>query len=165
MRRRGGKIMRHFSAGGVVYRRSVDGIDIAVVGQRSPERWQLPKGTPNRAEAREQAATREAQEETGLVVRLVCPLDEIEYWFAASGQRHFKTVAFYLMEATGGDISLHDDEYEEAAWFPLAEALDRLAFGNEVQIVHIAARILNVTVREQQILTPPITALRVSIRT
>jgi 8-oxo-dGTP pyrophosphatase MutT (NUDIX family) len=154
MSKRGGKIMRDFSAGGVIYRRSANGIDIAVVGQRSPERWQLPKGTPNRAEPREQAATREAQEETGLVVRLVCPVDEIEYWFAVSGQRHFKTVAFYLMEAVGGDVSLHDGEYEEAAWFPLAEALDRLAFGNEVQIVHIAARLLNVTLPERQALAP-----------
>jgi bis(5'-nucleosidyl)-tetraphosphatase len=144
MPRRDGKIVRDFSAGGVIYRRRGDGIDIALVGQRAPERWQLPKGTPNPAESREQAASREAQEETGLVVRLVCPLDEIQYWFAIGGQRHFKTVAFYLMEAVGGDTSLHDVEYEEAAWFPLPEALHRLAFGNEAEIVQIAARMLNV---------------------
>jgi 8-oxo-dGTP pyrophosphatase MutT (NUDIX family) len=124
MARRGGRIVRDFSAGGVTYRRCPDGIDIALVGQRAPERWQLPKGTPSRAESPEQAAVREAQEETGLLVRLVCPLDEIQYWFAINGQRHVKTVAFYLMEAIGGDTALHDTEYEEAAWFPLDEALD-----------------------------------------
>ena len=143
MARRSGRIVRDFSAGGVIYRCRQVGIDIALVGQRSPERWQLPKGTPNRAESREQAATREAQEETGLVVRLVCPLDDIRYWFAVSGQRHFKTVSFYLMEATGGDTARHDGEYEEAAWFPLSVALKRLAFANEVEIVKTPARILS----------------------
>ena len=145
MTRRSGRIVRDFSAGGVIYRRRPDGIDIALVGQTTPERWQLPKGTPTRAESREQAAIREAQEETGLIVRLVCPLEDIQYWFAINGQRHFKTVAFYLMEAIGGDTALHDAEYEEAAWFPLHEALKRLAFANEVEILQIAARVLNET--------------------
>ena len=47
------------------------------------------------------------------------------------------------MEAIGGDTSLHDGEYDEAAWFPLSEALGRLAFANEVEIVLMAARQLN----------------------
>ena len=145
MARRNNRIVRDFSAGGVIYRRHQDGIDIALVGQRAPERWQLPKGTPKRAESREQAAIREAQEETGLIVRLVCPLGEIDYWFAIAGQRHFKIVAFYLMEAIGGDTSLHDAEYEEASWFALADALERLAFANEVEILQTAAKVLGAT--------------------
>ena len=145
MARRNSRIVRDFSAGGVIYRRRPDGIDIALVGQRAPERWQLPKGTPKRAESREDAAVREAHEESGLIVRLVCPLGEIQYWFAINGQRHFKTVAFYLMEAIGGDTSLHDAEYEEAAWFALADALERLAFANEVEILQTAANMLGAT--------------------
>ena len=145
MARRNSRIVRDFSAGGVIYRRRSDGIDIALVGQRAPERWQLPKGTPKRAESREDAAVREAQEESGLIVRLVCPLGEIQYWFAIGGQRHFKTVAFYLMEATGGDTALHDAEYEEASWFALADALERLAFANEVEILQTAANMLAAT--------------------
>ena len=89
-------------------------------------------------------------------VRLVCPLDEIQYWFAVNGQRHFKTVAFYLMEAIGGDTSLHDGEYDEAAWFPLSEALGRLAFANEVEIVLMAARrsTLHLRIAGSRILAP-----------
>jgi 8-oxo-dGTP pyrophosphatase MutT (NUDIX family) len=142
MSRRSTRVIRDFSAGGVVYRREAEGIDVALVGQRSPRRWQLPKGTPHRNEPREEAAVREAQEETGLVVRLICPLDEIQYWFALGGQRHFKTVAFYLMEAIGGDVSLHDAEYELAEWFSLETALQTLAFANETEILLLAARIL-----------------------
>ena len=145
MARRSIRIVRDFSAGGVIYRHHQDGIDIALVRQRAPERWQLPKGTPKRAESREQAAVREAQEATGLIVRLVCPLGDIQYWFAVGGQRHYKTVAFYLMEAIGGDTSLHDAEYEEASWFVLADALERLAFANEVEILQTAANMLGAT--------------------
>jgi 8-oxo-dGTP pyrophosphatase MutT (NUDIX family) len=142
MARRGSKIVRDFSAGGVVFRRRHEEIEIALVGQRTPSRWQLPKGTPHPGEPREQAALREAQEETGLVVRLICPLDEIQYWFAIEGQRHFKIVAFYLMEAIGGDTALHDHEYELAEWFPLNQAIHTLTFSNERDVVQMAVAIL-----------------------
>ncbi|MFN0072366.1 MAG: NUDIX hydrolase [Chloroflexota bacterium] len=145
MPRRSGRIVRDFSAGGVIYRRQDHGIEIALVGQQSPDRWQLPKGTPHQNESREGAAVREAQEETGLIVRLICPLEEIQYWFAVNGQRHFKTVAFYLMEAIGGDTRLHDSEYDESEWFALSIALERLTFANEVEIVQAATRILEST--------------------
>ena len=53
--------------------------------------------------------------------------------------RHFKTVHFYLMEAIGGDTSLHDHEYDVAAWFPIGEAAGRLAFANERAVLERAA--------------------------
>lgn len=102
-----------------------------LVGRLEPERWVLPKGTPARGESLEQTAAREVSEETGIQVRLIRPLREIQYWFVLRGVRHYKTVHFYLMEAVGGDTSLHDHEYDVAEWFPIAEAERRLAFVNE----------------------------------
>ena len=67
------------------------------------------------------------------------PLHDIQYWFVLHGVRHFKTVHFYLMEAVGGDTSLHDHEYDEAAWFPIGEAERRLSFANERLVVTKAA--------------------------
>jgi 8-oxo-dGTP pyrophosphatase MutT (NUDIX family) len=95
----------------------------------------LPKGTPTRGESLEQTAVREVSEETGIQVRLIRPLHDIQYWFVLHGVRHYKTVHFYLMEAVGGDTSLHDHEYDVAAWFPIAEAERRLAFANERMVV------------------------------
>jgi hypothetical protein len=43
------------------------------------------------------------------------------------------------MEALGGDTSLHDHEYDEAAWFPIGEAERRLSFANERLVVSKAA--------------------------
>jgi 8-oxo-dGTP pyrophosphatase MutT (NUDIX family) len=129
------KTVRDVSAGGVAFRQGPDGIEVVLVGRYEPERWVLPKGTPNRGESMEQTAAREVAEETGIQVRLIRPLHDIQYWFVLHGVRHYKTVHFYLMEAVGGDTSLHDHEYDVAAWFPIAEAERRLAFANERLVV------------------------------
>jgi 8-oxo-dGTP pyrophosphatase MutT (NUDIX family) len=133
------KTVRDVSAGGVAYRRTPEGIEVALVGRLEPERWVLPKGTPTRGESMDQTAIREVAEETGLQVRLIRPLMDIDYWFVLHGTRHFKTVHFYLMEAIGGDTSLHDHEYDVAAWFPIEDAARRLAFANERTVLERAA--------------------------
>ena len=129
------KTIQDVSAGGVAFRRGPDGIEVALVGSLQPERWVLPKGMPASGESLEQAALREVTEETGLEVRLVRPLLDIEYWFFWKGVRHHKMVHFYLMEAIGGDTSLHDAEYDVVEWFSLAQAHRRLAYPNEREVL------------------------------
>ena len=129
------RTVRDVSAGGVVFRRGASGVEVALVGRLNPERWALPKGTPARGESLEQAAVREVTEETGLEVRLICPLVNIDYWFFLHGTRHYKNVHFYLMEATGGDTSLHDAEYDVVEWFPLPDAPRRLSYANERDVL------------------------------
>lgn len=141
------KTVRDVSAGGVAYRHTDDGIEVALVGRLDPERWALPKGMPSRGESIEHTAQREVTEETGLQVRLVCPLLDIDYWFVIRGIRHFKTVHFYLMEAIGGDTSLHDAEYDVVEWFPLAEAHRRLSYANERAVLERAEAALTVGLR------------------
>ena len=132
------KTVRDVSAGGVAYRHGPAGLEVVVVGRSEPERWVLPKGTPNQGESLDQTAVREVAEETGIQVRLIRPLHDIQYWFVLHGVRHLKTVHFYLMEATGGDTSMHDHEYDEARWFPIGEAERRLSFTNERNVVALA---------------------------
>jgi 8-oxo-dGTP pyrophosphatase MutT (NUDIX family) len=133
------KTVRDVSAGGVAYRQGPEGVEVVLVGRHEPGRWVLPKGTPNQGESLDQTAVREVAEETGIQVRLIRPLQDIQYWFVLHGTRHYKTVHFYLMEAIGGDTSLHDHEYDEAVWFPIGEAQRRLSFANERLVVARAA--------------------------
>ena len=56
------------------------------------------------------------------------------------------------MEAVSGDMALHDGEYEEAVWFSVSEALERLAFANEVGIVELALRILSATPNDSSVM-------------
>ena len=78
-------------------------VEVALVGRIRPRRWALPKGTPEVGETLEGTAVREVGEETGLLVQIEQPLDEIHYWFVWGGVRHSKTVHFYLMQMVGGD--------------------------------------------------------------
>jgi 8-oxo-dGTP pyrophosphatase MutT (NUDIX family) len=137
-------LVRDVSAGGVVYRRGDDGagVEVALVGRLRPKRWALPKGTPEVGETLEGTAVREVGEETGLLVRIEQPLDQIQYWFVWGGVRHFKTVHFYLMHVVGGDTADHDGEYDVVEWFPIGEALRRLSYPNEARVVDKAQQVL-----------------------
>jgi 8-oxo-dGTP pyrophosphatase MutT (NUDIX family) len=160
-------IMRAYSAGGVVFRlvsmRSSENefptsyaqpsvtysdfnaaisIEVVLVGRSYPEMWALPKGTPHPGETIEQVAIREAQEETGLQVQLVAYIGNITYSFVRDHIRYQKQVRHFLLEAIGGDIALHDHEYDLVQWFPLAEACHRLTYSNEVHILYQAEDML-----------------------
>jgi 8-oxo-dGTP pyrophosphatase MutT (NUDIX family) len=130
------------SAGGIVVRFQGDD-PYLVVGSRRRDRdivtWTLPKGTPNPGETREQTAIREVGEETGLEVRITGPLDSIEYWFVQRGVRIHKTVHYFLMEATGGDLGRHDQEFEAVRWISFADAQHTLTFETERALVARAA--------------------------
>jgi 8-oxo-dGTP pyrophosphatase MutT (NUDIX family) len=132
---------RATSAGGVVVRQGEAGTEL-VLGRRRRERdgatWSLPKGTPNADETIEQAALREVEEETGLQVRIVAPIGPIEYYFVQSGTRIHKTVHYYLMEAVGGDMRLHDHEFDEVRWVARGEARQIMTFPTEREVVELA---------------------------
>ena len=133
---------RATSAGGIVVRRGEEGFEL-VLGRRRRERdgvtWTLPKGQPNHGETLEETAVREVAEETGLSVRIVRPVGQIEYFFVQGGTRIHKTVHYFLMEATGGDLGGHDHEFDEVRWFGLAEAERLMSYPTERAIVAQAA--------------------------
>ena len=101
--------------------------------------WTLPKGTPDPGETIEQTALREVGEETGLEVRIVAPLPSIEYAFVQDGTRIHKTVHYFLMEPTGGDLARHDHEFERVRWIAFEEAGALLSFATERELVATAA--------------------------
>jgi 8-oxo-dGTP pyrophosphatase MutT (NUDIX family) len=137
-------IVPQFSAGGVAFRTTKEaGVEVALIAVGESRRWQLPKGTIEREERPEAAALREVHEEAGIETELVEPIDEIEYWYVGDSHgrrvRFHKTVYFYLMRYTAGDVADHDDEVREARWFTIDEAIERLAFKNEQNVV-VAAK-------------------------
>lgn len=135
---------RLVSAGGVVFRKSEKGIEVAVCGRTTPRLWALPKGTPNAGETVEQTALREVREETGLDVVIDAALQSITYWFVrvADGVRCHKTVHFYLMRPVGGAMDQHDPEFDEVRWFPAQEAVRLLTHANEVKVVEQALELV-----------------------
>ena len=125
------------SAGGLVCRVDDGRTRVVVCDRNSPPVTALPKGTPEPGETFEEAAVREVGEETGLEVEIQAFIGTIDYWFALpdEGVRCYKTVYYYLMSATGGDVSRHDREFDGVRWVLAEEALDMLTYDNEVGVV------------------------------
>jgi 8-oxo-dGTP pyrophosphatase MutT (NUDIX family) len=133
------------SAGGIVV--DLTGLPpraavIARLNRAGRVEWCLPKGHLESGETAEQAAVREIAEETGIQGRVVGSLGTIDYWFSAEGRRVHKMVHHYLLEATGGRLTVEDDPDQEAidvAWVPLADLGTMLAFPNERKIAREAS--------------------------
>ena len=132
------------SAGGAVIDVFEGRARIALIARRNRAgrvEWCLPKGHVEAGETLEQTAAREVAEETGIEGRVLVTLGIIDYWFSTTDHRIHKMVHHYLLEATGGDLSVDGDpdhEAFDAAWWPLKRAHEQLTFPNERRIAQAA---------------------------
>jgi 8-oxo-dGTP pyrophosphatase MutT (NUDIX family) len=136
---------REVSAGGVVYRRGDDGVEVVLASRRTRRgdlAWGLAKGGIERGESREAAAIREVREETGLDAEIEADLGDTRYIYVWEDVRIRKRVHFFLMRHTGGDVDDRDDEMEEVRWFPLERARKRAAYRGERDVLARAAELL-----------------------
>ena len=129
------------SAGGVVYRHEGDAPQLALAARRTRRgdlAWGLAKGAIEPGESDEQAAVREVLEETGLEAEVESDLGDIRYFYVWEGVRVRKRVHFFLMRATGGDVTNPDAEMEDVRWFPLRTAIKRAAYKGEREVIERA---------------------------
>ncbi len=129
-----------FSAGGVVLnddnevvvivptRRAADGSRVLA----------LPKGHPDGRESPVEAALRVVREEAGVVAEVVGSLGEVRYWYQRGGRRIAKVVEFFLLRYVSGDVRDHDHEVEHARWIPAAQAIEKLSYSGERDMVRRA---------------------------
>jgi 8-oxo-dGTP diphosphatase len=133
------------SSGGVIFRKQNNRIEVALVAVKEGNVWCLPKGLIDKGEVPEKTALREVKEEAGLKGRIVKKLGEITYWFYIKKEnvKYKKTVHFFLMEYESGDISNHDWEVDNVAWFPINEALRKATYKGEKEMIQKAKDILH----------------------
>jgi hypothetical protein len=87
------------------------------------------------------------QEETNLVARILAKLGETRYSFRRKDDKSVvdKTVYWFLMEPTVGTVELIPRVSEgilSAEWLTFEEALQRLTFPGDQEMVSRAARLL-----------------------
>jgi len=114
--------MQEISAGGVVYRKSPEGLEIQLIRDRFGK-VSLAKGKMEAGETVEETALREIQEETGMIGRIVAPIDQISYTYThpVHGETE-KIVHYYVVEALKGDLQAQVEEINGVSWFAPQEA-------------------------------------------
>jgi 8-oxo-dGTP pyrophosphatase MutT (NUDIX family) len=136
--------VEEISAGGLVVdlaRPQPAAAVIARVNRAGRVEWCLPKGHLEDGETPEEAAVREIAEETGIHGRVLTALGVVDFWFSAEGRRVHKRVHHYLLEATGGELTVEGDPDREAvdvAWVALDDLGRVLEFPNERKIAKAA---------------------------
>jgi 8-oxo-dGTP pyrophosphatase MutT (NUDIX family) len=136
---------REVSAGGVVYRRADEDIEVVLASRRTRKgqlAWGLAKGGIELGETKETAAIREVREETGMTAEIEADLGDTKYMYVWDEIRIRKTVHFFLMRHTGGNVDDRDDEMEEIRWFPLERAIKRAAYRGERDMLVKASELL-----------------------
>lgn len=128
------------AAGGLIWRTRTHHSEIMLIHRPCYNDWTLPKGKLGPGERWEEAALREVAEETGL---LTC-LDGF------AGVLHYivkdrpKVVLFWNMRPVGranGDlISPSPNEVDQIAWLRLPEALRRMSYPDEKDLLQKEAR-------------------------
>ena len=120
-----------FSAGGVVFQKKNDNLFILLCQHSQNHGWGFPKGLIgdlHNGEGKEQTAIREVKEETGADGKILKALTPVEYWYQREGEKAKKTVYYYVMECTGGDITNHDFEMESVEWVEERNVLEKLTY-------------------------------------
>ncbi len=123
------------SAGGVVWRDGAAGPELAVVHRERHDDWSLPKGKLEDGEAPDDAAVREVLEEVGCRARISRYADRVAY--DADGDP--KVVFFWHMEPVEQVGEPAEDEIDRVEWLTVEQALERLSYEGERELLRRAA--------------------------
>ena len=139
-------MQREVSAGGVVYRRDGDEIEVVLASRRTRRgelAWGLAKGgIERRRDATKRPPSARSARRPGYDAEIEASLGDTRYFYVWEDARIRKTVHFFLMRCTGGDPDDRDDEMEDVRWFPLDRALKRAAYRGEREVLGRAAELL-----------------------
>lgn len=128
------------SAGGVIFKKEANTFEVALIAMKNKTVWTLPKGIIDKGEQPETAAIREIKEETGLKGGIIDMIGDISYWFYLKGEnaKCRKTVSYFLLEYIEGDIGDYCWEVDEAKWFALDDAIKRVSYKSDREILEKA---------------------------
>lgn len=127
---------REFSAGGIVFKRVKTHNLLWLVAQHSQHKgWVFPKGLigdQKVGESSAETAVREVEEETGVKAKIIKKLKKPAiYFYVWQGEKRIKTVSYFLMEFTGGDINNHDFEMTKIEWWPKEKVEKELTYKSD----------------------------------
>ncbi len=143
MTERAHKPREEVSAGGIVFRRSPEGVRFLLI-RDSYRNWGFPKGHLEADESPEAAAMREVREETGLAgIALKAPVDVIDWHFRFRGRFVHKICHFYLIEADSSRARpLRKEGITACRWLSFDEAVALVSYENARAVLARARALL-----------------------
>lgn len=119
------------AAGGLVWRESPSGKELAVIHRLRYQDWTLPKGKREKNEAWEATALREVKEETGCRALLGRFAGSVAYLV---GERP-KVVLFWNMRTLDECRFQPSEEVDQLHWLHYESALVKLAYSGEIDLL------------------------------
>jgi len=121
------------AAGGLLWRLTSVGQEIAIVHRRRYDDWTLPKGKLEEGESWIDAALREVKEETGYDAKIIGFAGAIAY----DTDKGSKIVRFWHMTACGSPSTQIDNEVAEVLWLPRDAARERIQYPLEQVLLDV----------------------------
>lgn len=137
--------MKEISAGGVVYRKNGNKTELLLIEDRYMKA-SLPKGKQEDGETIEETALREIQEETGIIGKIIKPLETIHYnYFHPVLGSIQKEVHYYLVEAISGNLKPQIEEINKVDWLSFEDLWKKqksYGYENNVSVLKKACKFL-----------------------
>jgi 8-oxo-dGTP pyrophosphatase MutT (NUDIX family)/phosphohistidine phosphatase SixA len=120
------------AAGAVAWRPGPDGDEVLLVHRAKYDDWSLPKGKQEPDEPLPVTAAREVLEETGATITLGRHLAPVRY--KVNGNP--KQVDFWVAQVVAVDeTAVPNHEVDEVAWLPVADAVERVSYKQDLAVL------------------------------
>lgn len=124
------------AAGGVVWRRSGDSLEVLLVHRPRQDDWSFPKGKLNPSESHAEAALREVEEETGMRCTLGPALPSTSYRDRSDRP---KIVRYWAMRSVQGRFTANR-EVDQVRWLQTSDAAALLTYDRDRAVLATLAR-------------------------
>ena len=127
--------IREKSCGAVVYWQG-EGERLYLIEQMRGGHFAMPKGHVEAGESEAQTAAREIREETGLLVTVDTGFRQTDTYSPYPGC--VKEVVYFTARASSRETTVQPEEVRAIVWLPLLEALERLSYESDREILRAA---------------------------
>lgn len=124
------EVVRETTSGGIIFRRTVEGVLQILLIKDAKNRWTVPKGHVEPGEEPKATAEREIREETGLQeMKVYSWLGKVNFRYRRSHTLVLMTMHIYLVEGLGDTDKLQGEEWlTDMKWLTATDAVDKIAY-------------------------------------
>lgn len=131
---------REKSCGAVIYKYENSKLYILLL-KHNQGHWSFSKGHIENEETEKETALREIKEETNLDV---CIDNNFRYITTYSPKENtIKDVVYFVATPLNDDIKIQEKEISEISWYSAIEALDKITYDNDKQVLKKTIEYLN----------------------